>query len=73
MMGSIRFTLGDLDEICTKWLWVNNRVTPKWVALVSGNMDQNLRSNSWWFNFDPRPNQVNQWATEFSGLLSTPE
>ena len=30
--------------------------TPKWVALVSGNMDQNLRSISWWFNFDPHPN-----------------
>ena len=23
---------------------VKNRVSPKWVALVSGNMDQNLRS-----------------------------
>ena len=27
----------------------------QWVALVSGNMDQNLGSNSWWFNFDPYP------------------
>ena len=26
-----------------------NRVTPKWLALASGNMDQNLRSDSWWF------------------------
>ena len=25
------------------WLWVKNRVTPRWLALVSGNMDQNLR------------------------------
>ena len=24
-------------------------------TLASGNMDQNLRSNSWWFNFDPYP------------------
>ena len=24
-------------------------------SLVNGNMDQNLRSNSWWFNFDPYP------------------
>ena len=22
-----------------KWLWVKNRVTPKWLALVKGNMD----------------------------------
>ena len=22
------------------WLWVKNRVTPKWVALVNGNLDQ---------------------------------
>ena len=22
-----------------KWLWVKNRVTPKWLALVNGNMD----------------------------------
>ena len=26
-----------------EWPWVKNRVTPKWVALVSGNMDQSLR------------------------------
>ena len=31
-----------------------NRVTPKWLAL-GGNMDQNLRSDSWCFNFDPHP------------------
>ena len=37
------------------WLWVKNRVTPKWVALVNGNMDQNPQSNSWWFIFDPYP------------------
>ena len=36
------------------WLWVKNRY-PKWLALVSGNMDQNMRSNSWWFNFDKHP------------------
>ena len=28
--------------------WVkNNRATPKWVALTNGNMDYNLRSDSW--------------------------
>ena len=37
------------------WLWVKNRVTPKFVALANGNMDSNLRSNSWWLNFDPHP------------------
>ena len=31
-----------------KWLWVKNRYR-KWLALASGNMNQNLRSNSWWF------------------------
>ena len=33
---------------------VKNRVTPKLVCMVNG-MDKNLRSNSWWFNFDPYP------------------
>ena len=28
---------------------VKNSVTPKWVALVSGTMEQNLRSISCWF------------------------
>ena len=28
------------------WLWLKNPV-PKWVALVSGNMDQNLRNPFW--------------------------
>ena len=26
---------------------------PQMETLVSGHMDQNLRSISWWFNFDP--------------------
>ena len=26
------------------WLWVKNRRTPKWLALVNGHMDSNLRS-----------------------------
>ena len=34
--------------------WVKNGVTPKWVALVNGTHDENLRSNSW-LNFDPHP------------------
>ena len=29
---------------------------PKWVALGSGNMYQDLRSISWCCNFDPHPN-----------------
>ena len=35
-----------------------NRVTPKWLALVSGSMAQNLRSDSSWFDFDPYPQRV---------------
>ena len=31
------------------------RETPTWVALVSGNKDQTLRSDSGWFNFDQHP------------------
>ena len=27
-----------------KWLWLQKTGIPKWVALVSGNMGQNLRS-----------------------------
>ena len=30
---------GSKIGIGPKWGWVRNRVTPKWVALVSGNMD----------------------------------
>ena len=37
-----------------KWLWVKNRY-PKWVALVNGDKDYNLRSNSWRFNFHRFP------------------
>ena len=33
---------------------VKNRVTPKWGALLSGNMDQNLWSNSWWYLSQPK-------------------
>ena len=36
------------------WLWVKN-MYPKWLALVNGNLDYNLRSDSWCFNFDPHP------------------
>ena len=36
------------------WVWVNNGY-PKWLALVTGNKKYNLRSISWWFNFDPYP------------------
>ena len=31
-----------------------NWLTPKWLALVNGTKDKNVRSNSW-FNFDPYP------------------
>ena len=41
-----------LDDI---WLWVKNKVTPKWVSLVNGKVDENLRSISWCLNFDPHP------------------
>ena len=34
---------------------VKNMVTPKWLALLNGFMDCNLRSISWWFIFDPHP------------------
>ena len=30
----------------------SNVGTPKWLALLNGKKDQNLRSISWWFNFD---------------------
>ena len=30
---------------------VGQQYVPKWVALVNGNKDSNLRSISWWFNF----------------------
>ena len=40
-------------QVFDTWLWVKNRF-PKWVALVSGNMEQNQWSDSW-FNFDPYP------------------
>ena len=45
---------GFLTAVGLMWLWIKNRY-PKWLALVSGNMDQNLQSNSWWLNFDPYP------------------
>ena len=32
---------------------VKNAATPKWVALIHGAKDENLRSNSWWSSFDP--------------------
>ena len=49
---------------------VKNRVTPKWLALVSGNMDQNLWSDSWWFNFDPHPNVPFGPPTTMGNMLS---
>ena len=36
------------------WLWLSKTGTQNG-TLVSGNMDQNLRSISWWLNFDPYP------------------
>ena len=71
-----------IKEQNAMWLWVKNRVTPKWLALVSGNMDQNLWSDSW-FNFDNHthmhPSEI--WSTPPQGsrlghvpwLLSEPE
>ena len=45
------------------WPWVKN-MYPKWLALVNGNLDYNLRSNSLWFNFDPHPpHGAPPWAT----------
>ena len=36
---------------------VKNRITPKWVALVNGILDYDLRSDSWclFVVFDPHP------------------
>ena len=31
--------VGHEGPLVTTWLWVKNRVTPKWVALLNGNMD----------------------------------
>ena len=42
------------QHIEANWLWVKN-MYPKWLAQVNGNLDYNLRSISWWFNFDPLP------------------
>ena len=39
-----------------KWLWFKHRY-PKWLALVSGAMDPNLRI-FWCVHFDPRPYQT---------------
>ena len=36
-------------------VWVKNRVTPKWVALVSGNMDDLACGSLVVTNFDPYP------------------
>ena len=47
---------------------VKNMVTPKWLALVSGNMDQNLRSNSWWFYFDPHGEKLEQDVIDIEPL-----
>ena len=49
------------------WLWVKNR-HPKWNPVKWNQGLKNLRSNSWWFNFDPRPQLVDYprrqtWAT----------
>ena len=55
------------------WVWVRNGVTPKWVALVSGRVDQNPRSISWWLDFDPYPHdfhpKVLKTGHPFSWLL----
>ena len=40
-----------------RWLWVKNRSTPKWLALVNGTKDSNLRSISWLLHFDPDPDK----------------
>ena len=39
------------------WLWLKKPV-PKWLAVVSGNMDQHLRSQPPLFNFEPHPSWV---------------
>ena len=41
-LGQVNFTLNNHLETLM-WLWVKKPV-PKWLALASGNMDQNLRS-----------------------------
>ena len=71
------------------WLWVKDRATPNWGCLVSRNMDQNLRSDSWWFNLglcsifghgskSRRPlnirfNPTTKTGSEMSGAPKTPK
>ena len=50
------------------WLWVKHRYH-KWLARVSGNMDQNLRSISWWLNFDPYPSEYFERNVHGTGFL----
>ena len=52
-------------------LRVRNMVTPKWLALGSGNQGQTLRANSWWFHFDPYPFEQVCGGPLFSGLASS--
>ena len=46
---------------------VGQNSVPKWVALVNGNLDYNLRSNSW-FNLDPHPNETMVDTATFVGI-----
>ena len=44
---------------------VGQKKYPQRVALVNGNMDYNLQSDAWWFNFDPDPH----WQGESTWTL----
>ena len=46
--------LGKGVKLHGRWLWVNKKVTPKWLGLANGTKDSSACS-CWWFNFDPYP------------------
>ena len=57
------------DEASGKWLWLKKEKVPNWVALVSGNMDQDscgLPPPPPPFHFEPSPNSERSTAVSFT-------